>query len=255
MSDKERTHNHLGKFKDCALTAQMADAILAYCVRPDDIAASRAFFATKWWDYRFVHPGFCYLYFADVYGRAIDRWRSKWGLSPDAVLKLGSGPVHYQHMARYSATCSVAITLPNDKAYRTGLWRSMCIADAHGIPYDFWIEHAFIHFFEQRKHRLPTPSVLASNDASFAVIEKWRERERALLFEIYDPAYRVLQHPHHPWQDGLQDWLLDLIAHRPNPMRPLGHYLAKDPLISIHKAIAKFGEDFVRDAFSLVRDD
>lgn len=244
---------HLGDFLGANLPEDQLDGILAYNISKSDLATARSLFSSKWWDYRFVHPGHCYFLFAHLYGEAVEQWRDKFGINPYAKLKAVGHPcwrTETERGAKIGETKRHRVLRP--QVFRTGLWRAMCFADAHGVPYDRFIKLAFEHAFDNRWQRLPQPQSLYGTWMVSAVVERWTEEQRTLTRLPCDDRYMAASYQGHPHQEQFQESLLTNIQARANPSRALGNYLLNEPYLVLQKAVSRFGKDTVRSALMRV---
>lgn len=252
----------LGEFRGSGNTPAQLDALLAFALSKRDLEDSRSLFSSKWWDYRFVHPGHGFFLFADLFARAVGQWRTMFGVNPYAQLKVTDHPLWR------TPTRSEAATRTGDwrkdvqvdaeptltpQAFRTGLWRAMCHADAHGVPYDRFISHAFQHAFDCQWQRMPMPTSLYSDGMVKAILARWEEERDQILVLPKDPIYHADNYQGHAWQDGFQDWLCELIARRPVPVIPLTQYVGRERLILPQRAAQRFGLTLVSDAIHRAR--
>lgn len=229
-------------------TPEQYDAVLAYSIKKSDIEDARSLFATKWWDYRFEHPGKCFYEFAYLYGQAAERWRTMFGVNPYVKMRHSQNPIFLIE----KDDLGKAKVYETPQTYRTGLWRSMCSADALGVPYDRWVEWAFAHAFASQWARFPHPVSFSSDRIVTHEAERWELEKRDLLATPKDPRYLIENYEGHPWQDEFQDWLLGYIAARPAPHIPLAYYLSEEPLILLDRATKRLGEHTVSQAIQRI---
>jgi hypothetical protein len=241
----------LGSFPGDGLREDQLDAMLAFSLQPGDIEAARSLHETKWWDYRFIHPGFCFFLFAHEYGKAVTRWRSMFGVNPDVVLTATDNPIFRNETRRHGRNIvQTGKKLLSPPAYRTSMWRAMCFADAYGVPYSRWIGLAFEFAFEFKWERMPQPSGLYGDSMAKWVIERW-EREKADILHLpNDPRYLPENDQGHRWQKAQQDWLVDLIRRRPLPHIPLAQYMCREDRIDVDLALNALGRDTVERALA-----
>lgn len=247
-----KLHSHLGTFRGSELSEVELDAILAFAFSKDDIEAGRAFFETKWWDYRFIHPGYCFFLYAHEYGEAVTRWRSMFGVSPYAVMSATDHPIFRRERSRKGNTTTFTgkhILAP--ASYRTGLWRGMTFADAYGVPYDRWVELAFQWAFESKWERIPQPTALYTTGAAEFILDRWEEEKKDLLRLPADPIYLVENDQGHRWQRAEHEWLLGLIKARPQPAHALAQYGFKENRVPLDLAEARLGRPTVERAAML----
>lgn len=239
---------HLGDYYLDDMSDRQLDGLLAFALNKSDLETARSLFSSKWWDYRFVHPGRCYMLFAHLYGEAVEQWRTMFGVNVYAKLKSVGHPIWRTEYEKRGNVESRAKPVLRPQAFRTGIWRAMCFADAHGIPYDRFIQLCFEFAFENQWQHLPLPTALYGTWMISAVLERWEEEKRNLIRLPKDPRFMASGYTGHPYQDEFQEWLLNLIAARPNPNLPLVQYLARERYLLLSKAVEKFGKERVKEA-------
>ena len=244
---------HLGPFSGSTRPTEELDGLLAYALTKSDLETARSLFSSCWWDYRFVHPGYRFFLFADLYAEEVENWRSRFGCNPYAQLKLTSGPIFRNKRKGNVTTIGGASTTLAPQSFRTSVWRAMCIADAHGIPYDRFIALGMAVAFDHQHTRLPLPSSLYTDGMVRDVRALWDEEKENLLRLPRDPRFMATAYEGHLWQNEFQKWLLDLIAARPNPALPLAQYLARERYLVPALAVQRFGITMVRDAIDRAR--
>lgn len=243
----------LGSFRGDDLSEEQLDAIIAFGVQATDIEAARALHETKWWDYRYIHPGFGFFLFAHEYGHVVERWRTKFGVHYKAVLSASDHPIwRTTRKSKGNITVTTGERTLTPPGYRTSMWRAMCFADAYGVPYDRWIALAFEYAFECKWERLPQPSGLYSEGMVKFILDRWEREQSDILKLPNDPRYLPVNDQGHRWQKAQQEWLVELIRNRPLPHIPLAQYLFREARISEDLAIRRLGSDVVDKARSLV---
>jgi hypothetical protein len=255
----------LGKFRCNDLTPVQYDGLLAFSFNRADIETARSLMSTKWWDYRFIHPGQAFFLYAHHYALNIEKWRSMFGVSDFAAKKLTDHPIWRTEkiatvkrsrllrdlrQARSEPTTHLVLSAP---IHRTSLWRGMCFADQYGVPYEKWISWAFELAFECKWTRLPSPSALYTDAVVKHVTEKWRVEQENLMALPKDPRYLAENFESDPTQIAFQKWLLNLIAQRPNPVIALVNFLDNEPLIDIDIADSILGGGVLQDALRRCR--
>jgi hypothetical protein len=241
----------LGDFRCHDLTPVQLDGLLAFSFSKGDLETARSLFASKWWDYRFVHPGTCFFVYSHHYVQNVENWRTKFGVHRRARMKMSDHPIWRSSGRPLSGLKSPKVLSP--PAYRTGLWRGMCFADLYGVPYDKWIGWAFEHAFENKWQRLPTPSQLYSPSVTEFILEKWEAEKENLMVSPADPRYLAENFVGEPTQQAFQEWLLGYIKARPIPSVALAHYLKTEPLVDIDTARITLGLHVVEAAMQRVR--
>lgn len=245
---QQRKDEHLGAYLGDDQPDDWLDAQLAYAIAKGDLEDARSLFATKWWDYRYVHPGKCYFLFADLYGKAIEKWRTMFGYGHGWQLTAVGHPIYRTEYDRKGNVQINPHKVMRPKATRTGLWRAMCFADHHGVPYDRYITLCFEFCFEHQWTRMPQPAALYGNQMTEWVLERWHKERSDLLRLPTDPRFMADGYTGQPWQNDFQVELLGLIQKRPVPRIPLEHYLTRERYLVPVLAAHHFGVETVRAA-------
>lgn len=231
--------SYLGDFRGAEMRHEQLDGVLAFAIARKDLDDARTFYASKWWDYRFVHPGHLFFLFAHHYSQAVKKWRTMFGVNLRARLRYEDHPVWRSEGGK--------LTL-SPPAYRTSLWRAMCFADSAGIPYDKWIEWGFQQAFDEKWDRLPTPAGLTGTRTIQAVLERWDTESKELMAVPKDPRFLAANFVSDPTQVEFQKWLLGLIKQRPNPPIALSNFLTREPFADLGTARAILGDYVVAEA-------
>lgn len=145
-----------------------------------------ALYATKHWDYRFLHPSIATQLYADSYSAALKRavarrtdlWKGKYmkPLKSDVLFELSAAAI-------------------------TALWKGRQMADRIGCPYEFYCEQAMQFADQARMNYLPTPNNMYSQSVPERlqgmdsmveyIIRKWVERCRDTTTYADHPGFRV----------------------------------------------------------------
>ena len=239
----ERTDlKHLPEFYGNIYNSAYMDALLALGFAKRDLEESRSLFASKWWDYRFLHLGHSIHLFAHYYIDACDRYRSLFGVDLKKPLHHLSKPIYrtnFQGKSKLIAASS-----------RTAWIRSVMFADSYGIPYDKWIEYAFAYALDNKWQHMPHPINLYTDRLALHIHHRWEEEKANLLHLPTDPRYLAENYVGHKWQNEFQDWLLDTISKRPNPVIALKHFIYKEPFAVESLARERLGDMIVDAAIS-----
>ena len=248
-----KTNSHLPSYLGDDLEDDLLDAQLAYAIPKSDLETARSLFSSKWWDYRYVHPGRCYFLFADLYGKALEKWRTMFGVNAYANMRLVGHPIMRTEYERKGNVRTNPHKVLTQARHRTGLWRAMCFADLHGVPYDRYIDLFFQFAFENQWERMPMPMHLYGAKATIWVLERWQEEKADLLRLPTDPRFTADRYKADAYQKEFQDWLLTLIAKRPIPRLPLTQYLLHERYLVPRLAAARFGKETIREIVARAR--
>lgn len=246
----------LGEFWGHDFSSPKLDGILAYCVPKKDLEVGRGLYDTKWWDYRFIHPGHAYLLFSADYVDTAKEWRTKFGVNPFAISKVTSNPIYRIEKAKRLGAHRVSElsdtprdrVIPTPPIYRTSIWRAMCFADTYGVPYEQWIGYAFEHAFDEKWQHMPTPAGLYGQRTIEYILNRWEQDKSELMVMPENPRYLSANFVGDPTQIAFQKWLLGYIKQRPNPPIALANFLTNEPLADLGMARVILGDSTVAEA-------
>lgn len=192
-------------------------------------------FTTKWFDYRrmsSVQATFAYIkdyarVYREIYARDIDYERAK-------HLKILTGTELHASLGNGDTKA---------KRRLTGFWRGRQVADALGMPYDLYIEHAITFRMRkwQRAH-MPQPQHLYHEFDVEKIQELWEELQAGRLFLPEDPAYLVQNYQNISYQNDFHEWLFKQAKLRGNEAWLLAEFIQKD-LMPIDKAATRVTPD------------
>lgn len=216
---------YLGAFQGSQAPNDLMDGLLAYSVSGPDIDVARALVPTKWWDYRFVHPGHCLFYFSELYAEHCRDWASRFGTAS------GRRFDSYHPIWTLRTKKGDSFRSLRPKQARTSIWRAMCCADAHGIPYKRFLTSAFESCMERGWDRLPTPAELYTLPIVRKAVEDFDRESKELLHLPADPRFHAAQYDGHPFQDECQQWMLKLVQGRALPARAAFNLLFNEKVL------------------------
>lgn len=178
-------------------------------------------FQTKWFDYRRMTPvqatcAYIKAYtkvYREIYARDIDHERAK-------------------HVQPTTVTGLFAALANNDaKAKRklSGFWRGRQVADALGMPYELYIEHAFTYRMRRwQRAYLPQPEHLYHEFDVEKIQELWEELQAGRLYLPEDPAFLVQNYQDIPYQNDFHEWLFKQAKLRGDEAYTLANLIEKD---------------------------
>lgn len=183
---------------------------------------------TKWFDYRFMTPFEATLLFRGEYQAA---YRYAWGTmmsTAEADKKRG---------------LSLEDLLPGTRGF-TSLWRARQKADALGLPYRMFIDHAIGFLTSHSWDRIPRPNQLLSGKQEARVAAAACQ----YLIDEMEGIWRASELPHYlveafigfPAQAQHQEWVLDIVRHRGNKGRAICRACFQDRTLPIDRATAEF---------------
>lgn len=178
-------------------------------------------FSTKWFDYRRMTPLQattayikCYSKVSrDIYARDIDYARAE----------------HIKFVTVTDLFAALARDEAKAKRKLTGFWRGRQVADALGMPYELYIEHAFTFRMRRWKRAyLPQPEHLYHEYDVEKIQELWEELQGGRLYLPDDPAYLVQNYKNIPYQNDFHEWLFKQARLRTDEAFTLAEMINRD---------------------------
>lgn len=166
-------------------------------------------YASKWWDYRPMHPMQATYLFVDAYKRA---YKAAYARRSDT------------EYAKWLKVFAKDDFLEGAASTRTALWLARQQADEIGCSYDFFCTRA-MHYAERRDWAmLPRPQAMYSNkpmyqsDLTIAqhVERLWAEKVKTELMYSTDAFYQAENFVNNIHQREHQRMLIGRIQHNPN---------------------------------------
>ena len=229
-------------------SAAECDELAARFVPVQLLANEADLFQIKHWDYRFLHPVQATQLFAHEYAKAkkhaverrTDIWvgRNMRGIKDDCIFMLPARSI-------------------------TGFWKGRQMADALGIPYDFYCEHAMLFADVARWENLPTPIQLYSENVpehlrttDFAVsmvtfiANKWFDRQANMITFAKHEAYLAENYCGSPAQAAYVNHLVERIQSSNHRAAALASAIEKGQMSCdmVLQAWPKSGESLYRQA-------
>ena len=185
-------------------------------------------YATKWFDYRFLHPVEATYKYAEAYEKA---WRASFARVLD------------ERRAPYVKIFKSKDVFDLKGAVLTGLWRGRQIADAIGIPYEDYTSLAMEETlrFWQRTH-LPRPAQIYSEQVIERVLDRWEKLQEAKLYYSRLDNYKCRQYSGAKSQNDHHEWLFAQAEKRGNADRVICNFL-KDDLLPQSKIEFRYGPE------------
>lgn len=207
------------------------DAEFLSRVEPNKFKDVSALTECCWYGYRFVHPGLRVFYFSHLYGKAYMRTTRLLG-------KRFRAPGFTRANPFQEAT----------KAQITGLITATLTADAHGIPYDIWLDAMMERSIRDGLDKPLLPIQLYQDRYISGVLDAWADRNVSGLYLAKAPQYRVENYAGHHWQNAYQKYLCDLVAAKGNRAFWCSRLMYEARQLTEENALAYFGREIVKDA-------
>lgn len=141
-------------------------------INPKWLKTEPDLYATKWWDYRNMHPTLATLHYAESYKEA-----KKYALKIRHDLYIGK---NHKGLKSHSLFENSPIAI-------AGIWRGRQHADERGIPYGFYCYSAFKYCETMNRLYLPTPVQMYGS-------KRWTEHSISML-EYIEKAWASKSHP------------------------------------------------------------
>lgn len=204
-------------------------------VLPSGLANERELMATKWFDYRFQTPLQSTQLFVETYQSI---YRDKWGMNFD----INEAPKK-RGIARDGLT--------NGREF-TSFLIARQMADAQGVPYDFYIRHAMDFHLDNGYTKLPRPNQLWSSKWPDIFVNKlaskWSELRASMVQVSRLPQYHLASFKGLEVQLSHQDWVLDQIdLHHTDPYQ-IGKCCYVWRVLPEERAVARFGLEKVEQS-------
>lgn len=186
--------------------------------------------ASKWFDYRFMHPVHATYLFTDAYRRV---YRQMYASTYDR--------------AKADYVKGIKAEDPFDLAKRNtdraGLWKARQMADGLCMPYDLYIGIAMTWSLRKcRKEYLPRPTHLYNFDLLTAVSDTWKDRQSGILYVAKDERFKNERYQASPIQDAHHEWLLEQVSKRSNIVYALKGLIFDEQVLPAEKARARWGD-------------
>lgn len=183
-------------------------------------------YATKWWDYKWLHPMDATIRLSLAYEQA---HRETW-------IKRGETVVANK-LPRHANPYAVST-----EKMRLGFWQARRAADTLGIPYLFFCRAALDASEEMDWKEIARPNELTNSALQVRVLEKWLEYQEAAIPRPENSLYLAVNYKGHPYQDEFQAWLCKKIRARKRWELALESYLTTAPFLTVEHARAEFGD-------------
>lgn len=193
--------------------------------------------ATRWFDYRRMHPTKATYLFYAMYVRAYRDFITK-----TRDRGMGSGILPFK---------GVKGDFMNAKE-KQALWRLRQVADSLGLRYDFFLRFAMNWKIEHNWHHVPRPVHLAANEEMLAdCMLAWEQECRNSLQLCKDERYLAQNFFGHADQLAYEAFIVGQIKTRAHPKYSLHAALYTYGVLRIEAALMHFSRDQVEAALLL----
>jgi hypothetical protein len=187
----------------------------------------------KWFDYRMVSYGRATLLYAAAY---------------DRVLRVMYARHIDKEKARYVKGFKDSNIFEGRGDVLTGLWKGRQLADAFGMPYDFFIETAMEKGMRIKRNYLPRPQQLYSGDVREHVGQAWADHKRGRLTVAQHPDYTNASYDGRAYQDAHHKYLVEQISTRSGHEHLLADFIWKRQMLPVMVAERYFEASVVERA-------
>lgn len=236
LRDRYRGRKGVFLYEDLK-TSDMDEVVMEIIQRPLLLRESELM-ATKWFDYRILHPWQATALFLEAY-RSEHAW---------IMRKREDVNSHWFHKGiKATSLCKTSPT------QMTAIWKARQAADSIGAPYDFYC-NVLLDWAEKRNWtHLPRVNQLYLEDHIAVVKAAFEDRARTKLFVATEPCYRhdAGDEPH---QIDYRRFLQEQIRRRSAPEYGVASLIFQHEHLSEEQANQLFGVDVTRSAIRAARD-
>lgn len=182
--------------------------------------------ATRWWDYRALHPADATYLYAELYRRSCIDWARRFNDADTAG--------------------EVRAFTPDDvfkSRDLTTMWLSRQLADRLGCPYEFSLGVASSRAFNRGFLSMPRPNQLYSEDFELDLKAAWDAGQALVMRTATNDALKAdAAHKGRQWH-LYRDWLTERVLARPAPRYRLLARLLNERQLSEQDVLDRFGQD------------
>lgn len=238
-----------GAFHGSAMPAAAIEALIATRVPKKHIQEVAEVYNTKWWDYRRMSPGHCFMLFANVYYRQFriaakkmlnHRRRTGGDISvkDGGVGIIGIGEIQF----------SAEVIWEREQKHITSMWNAMLVADAIGIPYQEFCRLGNQFAIERAWNRLPKPNHLYGHGIAGKICDEWVNLSKDKMFTANHPHFLTSHYIGDELQEEYRDWLVGELGKRENPVPALANVIFHKPQLPESEALKHFPRQAVNRA-------
>ncbi|SER29471.1 hypothetical protein SAMN05216548_114132 [Faunimonas pinastri] len=188
------------------LSRSELDLMAFRLIKPEWMEFERSLYASKWFDYRYMHPLEATFEYVRELGRV---YRDVFAETRD------------RDAAEHVRVVSVRDFFEGGKDKRNkliGCWRGRWAADAIGMPYGVYLTLAYRYTLRYWRQRyLPQPQQLYSERVLEQVVEEWEKRQASILYLGQHEEYQIDLYRETQPQNDHHEWLFRQAELRDNP--------------------------------------
>lgn len=228
----EPNNNNLGAYFGSEVDSEHADIIAIQHINMKLTKREPELMATKWFDYRRLHPTVATYLFTSEYIKA---YKQMLRTAFDTNRAAYSKGIKEQDFV-------------NSKE-KTAIWKLRQRVDETGIRYDFFIRECMNYCIDQGWRQPPRPSHLYSNDDMMIhVLNLWHEECKGRIQYATDDHYQTENWTGSRDQLAYENWLVDEINKRPRPAYTLSAAIYEMGVLRIETALERFPVATVQEA-------
>jgi hypothetical protein len=238
-----------GAFYGCSQPAAAIEGLIASHIPKPHIKDVAAVYEKRWWDYRRLAPGHSFYLFAHHYYKA----------SRTAARKMIGEHSRGKTFEKKRALLGPALVemtaetiWERDQAHVTGIWKSMLVADALGIPYPEFCRMACQVAFDRLWERLPRPTQLYSDNLAVFVMDEWDSLKKSRFVAATHPVFDVASYDGRRMQDDYRAYAIEQITNLDsNRVTALANVLFFRPQLPVDLAKQHFPDQLIERARDL----
>lgn len=239
-----------GAFYGCNQPAAAIEGLIAAHIPKKQISDVADIYNKRWWDYRRLAPGHSFYLFCHHYYRstklAAKRMigeRSRGFTNEGKKLMALYGPALVE--------MKVEDVWGRDQGHITGMWKSMLVADALGIPYPDFCRLACSIAIERLWSRLPRPTQLYSDKLAIHVMDAWDELRKAKFIAATHPVFDLANYDARQMQESYRAYALEQLGQVDNKVPALASALFFRPQLPEDLAQQHFNPQMIERARDL----
>lgn len=238
-----------GAFYGCSQPSAAIEGLIAAHIPKTQIVDVAGVYERRWWDYRRLAPGHSFYLFAHHYYRA-SRFAAR-----KMIGERGRGKTFEKKRALLGPALvemSAETIWERDQAHMTGIWKSMLVADALGMPYPDFCRLACQVAFDRLWERLPRPTQLYSEQIACFVMDEWDALRKSKFIPATHPVFDLSNYDARQMQENYRTHVIEQISQlENNKVTALANVLFFRPQIPVDLAKQHFPDQLIERARDL----
>ncbi len=180
------------------------DELMQRYIKAKYIKIERELYRTKWFDYRYLDPVQATMLYAAYYEPIYAEQVQRHATTEEAQYRK---PITLEKLMREIVKPEPT---PVAKSNFSSLFRGRAVADALGMPYDFFLRTSFeVRMRAWQNSRLPRPQQLYNENFIPRVIEEWEKHKDQVRLHAKHPAYQAGHFEGTAFQNDYREFLLE----------------------------------------------